>query len=253
MKTFSIHVKWRKDNNHIFICDCKRLLDLKMPLEYGNFMKKIDFGIAAGDLKGEYKKAFSDFAKTGLLADLSVRSLTREDMPAAMDLMSRALSGRMTRTRRFLSDRHNNFPELFKGIFIGSELAGAVFGFPRNGYVLMSEIAVDRRFRGRGFGRHLATAFEKNAFSIHPRINAGSFDESAGFYSSLSYRPFLLAQFPGDAYTSADFRGYSVLRSSRTFAEIETEKADIRFIGKMRKKYQNASFQYIFTKVLDSS
>jgi GNAT superfamily N-acetyltransferase len=254
MKTMGKHVKWRKDNGYVFVCDCKRLLDFKLPLRYARFMEKLSSGVEPGKLSKTEALTFSDLEKTGLLADLEARPLVGKDFPAAMKLLKDTLGDKMTRTPRFLKQKHREFPDLFIGLFLGGDIIGFICGFPRDDYILLSEIAVDRRFRHRGFATLLARAFEKAASRLHAvkEIRVGAQDDAVPFYVSLGYKPFLLIQFPKGRYNEKDFKTnrLRILRSSPGIVEaVVTGKPDMRKIAGLRKELPKASFQYIFTKI----
>jgi len=124
-----------------------------------------------------------------------------------------------------------------------------VCGFPREDYLLISEIAVDSRFSRRGFGRMLVERFGKVArLNNYKEINVGARDNSVDFYVSLGYKPFLLVQFKEKDYIPKDFKNLNIIKSDKKSVEIKIEKADIKILKELRKKYPKASFQYIFTK-----
>ena len=130
-----------------------------------------------------------------------------------------------------------------------NELIGVICGFPREDYLLISEIAADSRFLGRGFGKRLVERFEGIALlNDYHKINVGSRDSAIDFYASLGYKPFLLVQFKEDAYTPNDFKNFKTIKSNKNSIEIKVEKAEIKTIKNLRRKFPKAEFQYIFTK-----
>ena len=130
-----------------------------------------------------------------------------------------------------------------------NELIGVICGFPREDYLLISEIAADSRFLGRGFGKRLVERFEGIALlNDYHKINVGSRDSAIDFYASLGYKPFLLVQFKEKDYIPKDFKNLNIIKSDKKSVEIKIEKADIKILKELRKKYPKASFQYIFTK-----
>ena len=140
------------------------------------------------------------------------------------------------------------------GLFLDKELIGVICGFPREDYLLMSELAIDSRFHRRGFGRRLVTAFEKIAKGKYKQINVGAEDKVIGFYKSLNYKPFLLIQFKKEDYGLDNFKKFNILRKRKDkeyiILDIKTKKAELKLLDKLRKKYPKAYFQYIFTKEL---
>lgn len=251
MYTLNKHVKWRKDINNILICDCKRLIDLKIPLGYEKTMEKIEKGVDKKDLGEREKLLVKDFKNLKLLANLEIRAVRKDEFSSAMKLLDRELKIRV-RDNKLLFEKFNKFGELFIGVFLDNEIIGLVCGFPREDYVLMSEIAVDERFQKRGFGKKLVKAFEKMALKFGNKINVGAMDNIIDFYKSLNYSPFLLIQFNDKDHSLKDFSDFKIIRSDSGFIEVETEICDINYIKRLRRKYPKAHFQYIFTKVLNS-
>ena len=112
----------------------------------------------------------------------------------------------------------------------------------------MSEIAVDSRFKGRGFGKMLVQAFEEVAKGRYPQINVGAQDEVLDFYKNLHYKPFLLVQFEKEKYSPKDFKNFKILNYNQRAIEIEVKRCNLKLIRRLREKYPKAWFQYIFTK-----
>src|SRR3989338_8575484 len=193
MKTFNKHVKWRKDKNWIFICDCKRLIDFKLPLIQEQFMKKLDGGVEEKTLTKEEKMVFDDFKKMKMLSNLKIARLTEKNFKEPIRILDNELGIKKVRNAKFLHDKFKEFPQFFMGIFHDKELVGLICGFPRDDYLLMSEIAIDSRFHGRGYGENLVREFEKKAYK-YKKIHAGAEDNAIGFYKQVGYKPFLLIQ-----------------------------------------------------------
>lgn len=250
IQTLNKHVKWRKDNGAIFICDCKRLIDLKILFKYKSFMNNLNRGIEKENLNEENKKVFSDFEKMRLVSELKIMSLKEKNFGRAMDILDNELGEERARDSAFLHNKFKKFPQFFIGIFLEKELVGVICGFPRNDYLLISEIAVDSRFHGRGFGKRLVKAFEENARTKYSKINAGAQDKAIGFYDSLGYNPFLLIQFKKDDYHLSEFNDINIIKSASGVIEAEAKNCNISMLKKLRKKYSKANFQYIFTKKL---
>lgn len=248
MRTLNKHVRWREDNKAIFICDCKRLIDLKISLKYKDFMKRLDEGLSKNKLNKEEEKVFSDFEKMNLLSKIKVQTLKKEDFEWAMKILDNEISKERVRQNLFLYKKFKQFPNFFIGIFLDKKIGGIICGFPREDYLLMSEIAVDSKFRKRGFGRRLVKAFEEVAKEKYSQIKVGAEDKATGFYSSLEYKPFLLVQFEKDAYSLSDFKNFKIIKSSQGRIEMEIKNCEINTIEKLRKEYPKANFQYIFKK-----
>ncbi len=249
IRTLNKHVKWRNDNKAIFICDCKRLIDLKIPFEYEEFMIKLFSGIDKEKLNETDKKVFSDFEKMELLSKLELKQLEEKDFQKAMDILDNELGKDRVRDPSFLFEKFKEFYQFFIGLFLDNEILGVICGFSREDYLLISEIAVDSRFSRRGFGRKLVEKFEEIAhLNNYKKINVGALDNSIYFYVSLRYKPFLLVQFKENIYSKDDFKNFKIMKSDKKSVEIDVEKADIKILEGLRKKYPQANFQYIFTK-----
>jgi len=250
--TLNKHVKWREEENVLLICDCKKLRDFQISLKYKDFMIKIFRGLKAEDLNEEEKKVLSDFEKTNLLSSLKTRKLTKKDFPKAMNLLDRELGKDRVRSEEFLKKKYEEHSDLFLGLYLDNEIVGFICGFPREDYLLMSEIAVDSRFHGRGFGKRLVKEFEKTAKKKgFKKINVGSEDKSVGFYKSLGYSPFLLIQFENNSYSKEDFDNLDILDYKDGFIKINVKDPSLDHINMLRNKYPKAHFQYIFTKQLE--
>lgn len=257
IKTLNKHVRWRKDKNQILICDCKRLIDLKMPFEFEKIIKKIVRGINKNKLNNEERLLFSDFEKLKMISNLEIRQIKKNEFQKAMKILNNELKVRV-RDNNFLSQKFKKFPQFFMGVFLDNELIGIICGFPREDYLLISELAIDSKFQRRGFGQRLVKTFEQNAQKKnYNKINVGAQDEILGFYQNLDYNPFLLIQYKKGYYSLKDFKGMNIKKDNevknQAIIEIKVNKLDLNFLNKMRKKYPQANFQYIFTKELEVS
>jgi N-acetylglutamate synthase-like GNAT family acetyltransferase len=157
------------------------------------------------------------------------------------------------RNRSFLKRKFDANRRFFLGLFLDTDLIGIICGFPRDDYLLISEIAVDSRFRKRGFGRLLVKEFENVAKRArHARIHVGAQDKVIGFYKSLGYKPFLLIQFKEKDYSLDDFKKFNILRKRHiaqgAILEVESKTSNLKKLKNLRKKFPKAYFQYIFAK-----
>jgi hypothetical protein len=248
MKTLKKQVKWREDKKAIFICDCKRLIDLKLQLEHKNFMEKIFQGIKFKELNTTEKLIFKEFEKMNFLTTLRINPLPEKDFSLAMQILDHELGKNRVRNTDFLKRKFKEFPEYFIGLYLENELVGVICGFPRENYLLMSEIAIGCRFQGRNFGKKLVKEFENIGFKKHNKINAGAQDKAIEFYKSLNYKPFLLIQFKKGNYAKEDFSEFKILNIKDHGIEVETKNCNLKELTRLRKKYPKATFQYIFTK-----
>ena len=254
IQTLNRHVKWREDKSSIFICDCKRLIDLKISFEYREFMKKLLLGVDKNKINKKEKKVFSDFEKMKLLSELRVEQLKEKDFQDAMDILDNELGMKRVRDSLYLFKKFKEFHQFFIGVYLDDEIIGIVCGFPREDYLLMSEIAVDSRFQKRRFGERLVKKFEevakKNKFN---KINVGARDNAIGFYADMGYKPFLLIQFIKKDYDIKDFKDFKIIKFNNKFIEAEISNASLENIKKLSKDYPDANFQYIFTKKIKYS
>jgi ribosomal protein S18 acetylase RimI-like enzyme len=245
MKTLNKHIMWRKDNQAIFICDCKRLIDLKIDFKYEGFMKRLSNGINVTELNEEEKMVLEDFKKMKLLSELKIEQIRGKDFEDAMNLLDNELGKDRVRDSNFLEKKYADFSQFFIGAFLDRELIGFICGFPREDYLLISEISVDSRFSKRGIGKKLVLAFEKSD-KKYKKINAGARDSAIGFYYSLGYKPFLLAQ---GIILPNILNEFQINKKGKGFAEIYVNDASIEELEKFREKYPKINFQYIFQKI----
>jgi len=248
IKTLKKQVKWRKDKQALFICDCKRLIDLKLSLEHELFLIKLFQGVSFEELTEKEKLIFLEFDKMKFLTNLELKELSMEDFSLAMNILDNEIGKDRVRTFDFLKEKFKENPDYFIGIYLGGELVGVVCGFPREDYLLMSEIAVDRRFQGRIFGERLAKKFEKEGFKKYDKINVGALDGAIDFYKYLNYKPFLLVQFKKGIYSEKDFSDFEILAVKDYGFELKVNNCNLDELNKLRKIYPKASLQYIFTK-----
>ena len=100
-------VKWRKDRKALFICDCKRLIDLKLSFEYESFLKKLSYGLNPIKLAGEEYLIFLEFEKMDLLDDLKINQLPKEDFYLSMRILDNELGKNRVRDSNFLKEKFN--------------------------------------------------------------------------------------------------------------------------------------------------
>jgi len=253
MYTFNKHVRWRKDNNEIFICDCKRLIDFKVPFEFEEELVQLSEGVNELDLNPKSKKLFLDFKKMKLLSSLKIRQIDKNEFYQAMSILDNEL--KRVRDNKFLLEKFKKYPEFFIGVFLENELMGLICGFPREDYLLISEIAIDSKFQNRGFGNRLVKKFEEVAKEKgYKKINAGAQDNAVMFYQKLNYAPFLLIQCKESDYTNKNFKDMKIKRNVKNkdyrILEADITSADLNLLNNLRKKYPKVHFQYIFTKKL---
>jgi len=248
IRTLKKQIKWRKDKKGLFICNCKKLTDLKLSLEYKPFLKKLSQGVDFEKLTKTEKLIFSEFGKMEFLTNLELKELPLEDFPLAMNILDNEIGKKRVRNSDFLKKKFRENSEYFIGIYLDDELVGVVCGFPREDYLLMSEIAIDCRFQRRKFGERLVQEFEKIGLKKYNKINAGALDRAIEFYKSLNYKPFLLIQFKKGTYHKDDFSDFEILAIRDYGIELKIKDCSLNELDRLRKIYPKASLQYIFTK-----
>ncbi|MFH1917803.1 MAG: GNAT family N-acetyltransferase [Nanoarchaeota archaeon] len=201
------------------------------------------------DIYGQLKKVKKDFEKLKMIGNLEIRQIRKNEFKKAMEILSDELKVRV-RDNNFLSQKFKEFPQFFIGVFLDNELIGIISGFPRDDYLLISELAIDSKFQGRGFGKRLVKYFEEIAKKNYNKINVGVQDETIGFYKGLKYKYFLLIQYKKEDYSLGDFSDFKIINYNPESIEVQIEDCNQAHIEKLRKKYSKANFQYIFTKDL---
>jgi GNAT superfamily N-acetyltransferase len=151
----------------------------------------------------------------------------------------------LSRTEDFLKEKLQEYPQYFKGLYLDDELIGVIQGFPRDDYILISEIAVDRRFRRKGYGTLLIKAFETEV--QHKEIKVGAQDEAIQFYLSLGYKPSIYVQLKKDSWPPKNFIVKQEFEDIVGY-EIAVDKIDLDLLEDWKSKAISA--QYLFTKSL---
>jgi|TARA_B100002003_G_C13991111_1_gene478920 GNAT superfamily N-acetyltransferase len=210
--------------------------------------QKISSGIECEKLISEEKQIFLEFQTLNYLTQLKTKNLPKEDFEKAMILLDNELGKKRIRSRKFLEKKYKQGQDYFIGLYLGEELIGVVCGFPREDYLLMSEIVIDSKFQKRGFGKILVKKFEKVGFENHNKINIGALDNAIKFYESLGYSPFLLVQFNNKEYSKEDFEDFEILSIRDQGVELKIDSFSLNELKKLRKKFSKANLQYIFIK-----
>jgi|GEM_PF-1185390 GNAT superfamily N-acetyltransferase len=262
--TFSKHVKFRREKENILICDCKNLKDFKVKIPFENFLNRITRGVVEADISDEIEMLlFQDFKSTNLLVEITIKPLLFEEYVIADAFLEKQLyytyNGKRPRSYEFLLDKLHENPELFLGLYLDDDLIGVVEGFPRDDYLLISEIAVDIRFRNKGFGTLLIKEFEKVAKKIgYKKIKLGSQDDAVNLYLKNNYLPLLLIQILDSEYDAViDHCNKETIQilSTKHFdnimaVELVIDKIDLGLLKHFKKLFNPISIQYLFTKNL---
>ncbi len=189
-----------------------------------------------------------------MLFKIEVKRLTEMYFGDAMKILDNELGLKRVRGAKFLHAKFKKFPQFFIGIFHDKELVGLICGFPRDDYLLMSEIAIDSRFHGRGYGEKLVREFEKKAHK-YKKIHAGAEDNAIGFYTKMGYKPFLLIQVLKKDYKPSDYSNFDIKKvlevNNQIIIEVKTKEVTKKTLENYRKIHPLAHFQFIFVKGLD--
>lgn len=259
--TFSKHVKFRKEQNNILICNCKLLQDFKVGLEFEKFINRINEGIYLKEIISEKERfLFKDFQTMKLLSELSLKQITSDNFKHTDSFMERYLYlGNRPRDYGFLLNKLKQNPSLFIGLYLDTEIIGAIQGFPRDDYILLSEIAVDIKFRNRKFGSLLMKEFEKNARRYkYSQIKAGAEETAIGFYSANGYLPSLFTQvkeeYEAKTLKVLEKQGYKIIAVTRvnkiTGIEIASKDCNLSKLKDIHKLISPLSAQFLFAKQL---
>lgn len=262
--TFSKHVKFRKEKDAILICDCKNLKDFKVKLDFENFLNRINMGVIEETISDSIEMLlFQDFKSTNLLIEIQIRPIMSEEYSLADKFLEKHLyyiyNGKRPRSYEFLLDKLLESPELFLGLYLDNDLIGVVEGFPRDDYLLLSEIAVDIRFRNRGFGTLLLKEFERVAQNLgYKKIKLGAQDNAVKVYLKNTYLPSLFIQIYDIEYDRVinyfNKQNVQISHENRlnniVAIEFVVDKIDFELLEYFKKLFNPISIQYLFTKNL---
>ncbi|MDI6738717.1 MAG: GNAT family N-acetyltransferase [Nanoarchaeota archaeon] len=259
--TFSKHIKFRQEKDCILICNCKLLHDFKVGLEFGNFIERINRGVILEEIRYEKERLlFKDFQTMKMLSELSIKQIKPDDFKQADIFMEKYLYlGSRPRTYQFLLKKLKENPSLFSGLYLDNEIIGVIQGFPRKDYILLSEIAIDEKFRNRGFGSMLLKEFEKKALEYnYLYIKTGAEDTAIIFYSANGYLPSLFIQ----VKEKDEKQTLKILEKEKceikeishlnriTGIEIASQNCNLSKLKNLRKLLSPLSAQFLFTKQL---
>ncbi|MDP1695100.1 MAG: GNAT family N-acetyltransferase [Candidatus Woesearchaeota archaeon] len=259
--TFSKHIKFRKEADCLLICDCKLLRDFKVEFEFENFLNAVNKGIKENTTHTEKERLLlKDFHSMRMLSAITIRPIPSEAFQQTDRFMEQQLyHGKRPRTYEFLLEKCKENPTLFLGLYLDDELIGVIQGFPRDDYLLMSELAVDTRFRKRSFGAQLVKAFETNAKKLnYTKIKLGAEDTATLFYYSLGYKPSLFLQVPEKKQEEVinklkkdkqEILGISLVNHLAGI-ELVVDSLDQTKLASLKKQFSPVSAQFLFSKDL---
>ncbi len=263
MLALSNHLKFREEKDSIFLVDCKRLRDFKLGKEFLPVLNKFKSGFYPSDIKSvEEKSLFRDIKKIRGFVSFSIKPLVSAEYKSVYLFIQKTLFSNkeilQPRTYRFLLSKLKKHNSFFLGAYIGKTLVGIIQGFPREDYLLLSELAVVKEFRGRNFGRLLVQAFEKQAVKKDfKKIKLGAQDESIDFYKKQGYAPSILIQ---TRKKNSKTRLGQLLKKYKPISikenkdimiiELECPKKNtpLEVLDKLKKEFNAFSTQYLFTK-----
>jgi len=247
MKTFSKHVKYRVENKEIFICFCKELLDFKIDIKYLPLIQNIQRGLNTEILDNNDKILIEELNRFGGLIELQIKPIQKKDYTSIYNFLTKHLH--LVRTKEFLLEKLKQYPHYFKGLYLDHELIGVIQGFPREDYILISEIAIEQRFRNRGFGHLLVKEFEKETTE---KIKVGAENNAINFYKSLNFKPSIFMQFKKKNFNQNTFKDYKILYQKEydeiIGVEIEFKEISLYSLDKLKNQFKPYSIQYLFTK-----
>lgn len=61
------HIRFRKEDGYILVCNCKRLLDYELPLKYFDFLESLNKGIEKKEISEENLIVLEDFMILGIV------------------------------------------------------------------------------------------------------------------------------------------------------------------------------------------
>jgi hypothetical protein len=61
------HIRYRKEDGYILICNCKRLLDYELPIGYFDFLESLDKGVNINDVSKKNLIILRDFETLGIV------------------------------------------------------------------------------------------------------------------------------------------------------------------------------------------
>jgi len=64
------HIRYREEDSYILICDCKKLMDYRLPLEYLKILDKLSIGCIINEKNDAKEKlVLNDLLKMGIVVD----------------------------------------------------------------------------------------------------------------------------------------------------------------------------------------
>jgi len=247
--TFSKDIKFREEKDYIYICNCKLLQDFKVKSEYLDIINKINRGVFEKDLKGKELLLYNDFKTLNFLKPLNIKKIKKTDFKKVYEFLKENLT--LKRSYRFLLNKLKNGTGKFYGIYLDKLLIGAILGFPREDYFLISELAVDQKFRYRNFGSKLIKKLENN---VKGQLKVGAMDESTEFYKKMKYKRSVQIQIKISLFKQLKnfFDEIDILhfKKIKDLVAIEIKDSDEKKVLKKIFPRKIISKQYIFTKYL---
>lgn len=257
MITLSKHTKFREEEEDVFLCQCKDMVDFRVEHKYLELLKKLSAYVEETELSAEEKEFVAELRKARMLSDICLRTISEQEFDKADELLVKYLyTKKRPRSYDFLKDQFRQFPQFFIGLFVGDELVGVIQGFPREDYLLISEIALKPQFRNKGFGRLLLIEFERRAKTEkYQKICVGAEDKAIGFYKKAGYKPFLMAQIEKNIGKSKPtLSKYQLIKkyvdNNYDIYELVAEQDTIEYLEEAKKDFKTPHCQFIFYKIM---
>ncbi len=197
-------------------------------------------------------------------APMMLKNLSQRNYKIVKNFLQKNLysehTGLKSRGYKLLLRKLKENPDFFIALYLGKELIGVVQGFPRDDYLLMSEIAIAKKFCGRDFGEFLVKEFELRARKKgFKKIKAGAQDKAIDFYKRIKYKPSVLVQMKKK---DAPANIAQLLKKHKILAKVQDSKGilvlelaypkstPLSLLKKLEKEFNAFSTQYTFTKNL---
>lgn len=75
------HIRFRKEDGYILVCNCKRLLDYELPIEYFDFLESLNKGVDMKDISKGNLIVLKDFEVLGIAVKEGKKlEMKREDI-----------------------------------------------------------------------------------------------------------------------------------------------------------------------------
>jgi GNAT superfamily N-acetyltransferase len=151
---------------------------------------------------------------------------------------------------------HRN-PSLFIGAFNKNKIIGIVFGRIIKNMILLCEMAVSEKYRGKEIGKKLLRKFEDNSKKLNKNyIQLGAWESAEKFYLKAGYEPLIFVQiYHNKVLKNYKNLGYNIIKetnytdSKRLFIKIDKYNSKIK--EKIKKNFNAYDVIYLFRKEIN--